>query len=112
MTNKQKTLNQEEPTEKEIAQTKKLAKDKFGIDVPKRDVYKLVETIKIKTSLGEKLQIFERFIATGLDNGEAKSGLQNFIKHILQEGSRQEKKELISCLNGNLHLSDRKITIS
>ena len=69
------------------------------------------ETIKDKTSLGEKLQIFERFIATGLDNGEAKSGLQNFIKHILQEGTRQEKRELIGCLNTTLYLSDRKITI-
>ena len=72
------------------------------------------ETIKANTSLGEKLRIFERFIATGLDNGnpnETKTGLQNFIKHILQEGTRKEKRELVGCLNKTLYLSDRKVTI-
>ncbi len=43
---KKQNHNQEEPTEEEIAQTKKLAKDKFGIEVPKKDVCKLVKIMK------------------------------------------------------------------
>ncbi len=73
-----------------------------------------IDTIKAGTSLGEKLEIFRQFSALQSENSESDSdqlALSKFLGHIFKEGSREEKRDLISCIKGQLYLNERQIIV-
>lgn len=67
-------------------------------------------SIQARPGLREKLHIFQRFGAMQIDDqGLEKTDIRQFVGHILQDGTREEKRELVSCLNTNLCLESSKI---
>jgi hypothetical protein len=79
-----------------------------------------VDDLKPKNELFEKFEQFCKFRSDILDfeltAGEANEidleaiNMQKFIEHIFEKGSREEKRELISCLNATtLYLKNREI---
>jgi len=73
-----------------------------------------IDIIKAGTSLGEKLEIFRQFSALQSDNSESNSdqlALSKFLGHIFKEGSRKEKRDLITCIKGQLYLNERQIIV-
>jgi hypothetical protein len=37
--------------------------------------------------------------------------LKKFVEHIFERGSREEKRELIDCLNATFYLKDRVVVV-
>lgn len=69
-----------------------------------------VEIIKAETSMGEKLEIFRQFSAIREENDD-QSALSKFLRHIFQDGSKKEKRELISCIKGDICLDNNQIIV-
>ena len=42
-------------------------------------------------------------------NKELQINLPGFIRYIMQEGTKEEKRELVSCLNTDLFIQDRQV---
>jgi len=74
-----------------------------------------IDKIKQNKKLTEELERFQRFnsIILGQESVPAKEinkiNIQKFIKYIFQEETKEEKRELISCLDKTLYIKDRKI---
>jgi len=70
--------------------------------------------ITTRDRLRQELERYRRFTESVLGDQLAKAkigniDLRSFAKYILQEGSREEKRELLSCLKTKLFLKDRHI---
>ncbi len=70
--------------------------------------------ITAREKLRQEMERFRRFTESVLGNTLQKSkvgniDLRSFAKYILQEGSREEKRELLLCLKTKLYLKDRHI---
>jgi site-specific DNA recombinase len=70
--------------------------------------------ITARDRLRQEMERYRRFTESVLGGNleQRKIGnidLRSFAKYILQEGSRDEKRELLSCLKTKLYLKDRKI---
>ncbi len=70
--------------------------------------------ITAREKLQQEMERFRRFTESVLGDSLAKTkigriDLRSFAKYILQEGSREEKRELLSCLKTKLYLKDRHI---
>lgn len=80
-----------------------------------RTVDKLpLNQITARAKLQQEMERFRRFTESVLGDTLQKSkigniDLRSFAKYILQEGSREEKRELLSCLKTKLYLKDRHI---
>ena len=80
-----------------------------------RTVDKLpLNQITAREKLQQEMERFRRFTESVLGDQLAKTkighiDLRSFAKYILQEGSREEKRELLSCLKTKLFLKDRHI---
>jgi len=74
-----------------------------------------IKKIEQKKKLNEELARFQRFnsIILGKESVPTKEiekiNIQKFIRYIFQEGTRGEKRELITCLDKELCIKDRKI---
>ncbi len=67
---------------------------------------------KIKDEI-ERFKKFERLISNKKSQKIEISqiDIKNYLKFILEEGSQQEKRELLSCLRNKLILKDKQIYI-
>lgn len=70
--------------------------------------------MEAREKLRQEMERFRRFTESVLGNSLEKSkigniDLRSFAKYILQEGSREEKRELLSCLKTKLYLKDRHV---
>ncbi|MFH1171911.1 MAG: recombinase family protein [bacterium] len=80
-----------------------------------RTVDKLpLNQITAREKLQQEMERFRRFTESVLGDSLIKTrighiDLRSFAKYILQEGSREEKRELLSCLKTKLYLKDRHI---
>ena len=71
-----------------------------------------VEEIESKEALQVELDRFRRLSAAVLgdiENNRSGINLHNFAKYILTEGTRAEKRALISCLEKTIYLKDKKV---
>jgi hypothetical protein len=74
-----------------------------------------IDKIKQRKKLNEELERFQRFnsIILGQESVPTKEinkiNIQKFIKYIFQEGTKEEKRELINCLDKTLYIKDGKI---
>ena len=74
-----------------------------------------LDKIRQKKKLNKELERFQRFnsIILGQNNVPTKEitkiNIQKFIRYVFQEGTKEEKRELINYLNKTLYLKDRKI---
>ncbi len=69
-----------------------------------------LEQIKINPGLKEKFAIFQRFSVMGMDEEGVEQTLhKNFIRHIFEEGAKEEKRQLVSCLSTVLYIENRKL---
>lgn len=72
-----------------------------------------IEEIESKEGLRAELDRFRRLSSAVLgysDNPEQPEiNLHNFAKYVLTEGTREEKRVLISCLNQTIYLKDKEV---
>ncbi len=72
-----------------------------------------IEEIQSKENLQTELDRFRRLSAAVLGDAESDGqgiNLHNFAKYILTEGTRVEKRALISCLEQTIYLKDKEVT--
>jgi len=67
-----------------------------------------VDEIKTKVLLKPELDKF-MLIQRTLQNENNQIDLTGFIQYIFQDGSKEQKRELISCLNRIIYIKDKKI---
>ncbi len=48
---------------------------------------------------------------TEFDNRPIEADIKNYAKHILKNGTRYEKRELLSCLRGKVEIRDKEISL-
>jgi len=74
-----------------------------------------IEEIEKRVALKTELDRFRRLSSAvlGCKEGEAQTeiSLHNFAKYVLTEGTREEKRELITCLDTTIYLKDREAYI-
>lgn len=76
-----------------------------------------IEEIKSKAILKPELDKFMVIKTTlrdyqpNTDDIEQKIDLSDFIRYIFQDGTRKQKRELISCLNTTIYLKNRELII-
>lgn len=71
-----------------------------------------VEEVQSKETLQAELDRFRRLSAAVLGDAESDGqgiNLHNFAKYILTEGTRAEKRALISCLEQTIYLKDKEV---
>ncbi len=73
-----------------------------------------INTLKAQTKLRLELERYNKFAHNVLSEDQKevsipKIDLRNFAKYILREGSREEKRDLLSCLNATIYLKNRGI---
>ena len=75
-----------------------------------------IAEIESKDALRNELDKFRRLSSAVLGYGdklnEPAVNLHNFAKYILTEGTRAEKRALISCLDQTIYLQDQKLALS
>lgn len=72
-----------------------------------------IEEIENKEALQAELDRFRRLSAAVLGDTESNGqgiNLHNFAKYILTEGTRAEKRALISCLEQTIYLKNKEVT--
>lgn len=73
--------------------------------------------IKAQDKIRREIKRYNKFNLTVLNKSKTnhikipKINIRNFAKYILQEGSREEKRELLTCLKGTLYLKNKKILL-
>ena len=74
-----------------------------------------IEDIESKEALHNELDKFRRLSSAVLGYGdpgqEPEINLYNFAKYILTEGTRAEKRALISCLEQTIYLKNKELTV-
>ncbi len=48
---------------------------------------------------------------TEFDNKPIEADIKNYAKHVLKNGTRDEKRELLSCLRGRVEIRDKEISL-
>jgi hypothetical protein len=75
-----------------------------------------VEEIERRENLKAELDRFRRLSSAvlGHKDGEEQPeiNLHNFAKYVLSEGTRDEKRELLTCLNSEIHLKDKQVYLA
>ncbi len=89
---------------------RKVVEDLTGLLNDKLKVKQLEEKPILKLEL-EKFQRLS-YAVLGIKEDQDKKpkvNLPGFIRYIMQEGTREEKRELVSCLNAELYIQDRTV---
>ncbi len=72
------------------------------------------DQMKIKKSITEEIARFKQFqkslLGLSTDITLKDINVKNYVKYILKSGSIDEKREILSCLEGSLLLANKKIT--
>lgn len=74
-----------------------------------------IDQIKEKPILEIELEKFQRLSSAimglniGGQNKEMEINLPGFIRYIMQEGTREEKRELVGCIKSELYIQDRTV---
>lgn len=75
-----------------------------------------VEEIERRENLRAELDRFRRLSSAVLGHKEGEEqpeiNLHSFAKYVLSEGTRDEKRELLTCLNAEIRLKDRQIYLA
>jgi site-specific DNA recombinase len=75
-----------------------------------------VEEIERRENLRAELDRFRRLSSAVLGHKEGEEQLEvnlhNFAKYVLSEGTRDEKRELLTCLNAEIHLKDKQVYLA
>jgi len=75
-----------------------------------------VEEIESKEGLKGELDRFRRLSSAVLGYNDSEDhpeiSLHNFAKYVLTEGTRREKRELLTCLNSAIHLQDKQVHLT
>lgn len=75
------------------------------------------DQVSAKEKLKNELGRFQRFnsavFGQKIDNKLEieQASIKNFVRYIFQDGTREEKRELLSCLDTTLYLSNKKIEV-
>jgi site-specific DNA recombinase len=73
-----------------------------------------LQEIECKEGLQYELDKFRRLssavLGYGDNQGQPEINLHNFAKYVLTEGTRDEKRTLISCLNQTIYLKNKELT--
>ncbi len=48
---------------------------------------------------------------TEFDNRPIEADVRNYAKHVLRNGTRDEKRELLNCIKGRIEIKDKKISL-
>jgi hypothetical protein len=48
---------------------------------------------------------------TEFDNKPIEADIKNYAKHVLKNGTREEKRELLGCLRGRVEIKDKEISL-
>ncbi len=74
------------------------------------------EEIERRETLRAELDRFRKLSSAVLghkdDEGQPEVNLHNFAKYVFSEGTREEKRELLKCLNSTIYLKDRKVYLN
>lgn len=76
-----------------------------------------LNTIAAKRKFQEELERFRKFArgvlgqVTDGSTGQKVVDMKMYVRYVLQEGTREEKQEILKCLDGKLLLKDQKIQI-
>ncbi len=74
-----------------------------------------IDEIGIKEEIQKEIQKYQQFSymvlgkETEFDNKPIDADVRNYTKHILKNGTREAKRELLKCLKSRLKIKDKKI---
>lgn len=73
--------------------------------------------VKITQKLMREIEKYEKF-ANGVIGEQAPKmklqqiNLKTYAKYVLMDGTREEKRELLECLNNKIYLKDREVYLA
>ncbi len=73
--------------------------------------------IRQKSNLSEKMVIYNRFSAVMMgknvmnEENSLETTQEGFVRYILEDGTREEKRELVGCLDKTLYIKNKRVTI-
>src|SRR5262249_45129157 len=75
-----------------------------------------IDEIGVKGKIKEEVERFKKFQQALLGKRDKISvediDIRNYAKYLLREGKDIEKRELLGCLRGKLHLSNKKVSLA
>lgn len=102
-------------------------KDRNCKEKPIREEYLMEQLIKLMDQINidqlatqekikKELERFKKFSAiigreSNLPKRSSEVDIRNYAKYILSEGTREEKRELLECLNGKIFLKNKELKI-
>lgn len=81
--------------------------------IDKIDIDEIGMRQKIEYEIGKYRQFSYTVLGkeTEFDNRPIEADIRNYTKHVLRNGTRDEKRELLSCLRGRIEIKDKEISL-
>ncbi len=77
-----------------------------------------MDEICIKEKVQQEINRFKKFSYTvfgqelGTEKSSPKADIKNYAKYVLTNGSKDEKREVLSCLKSRLEIKDKQIALT
>lgn len=81
--------------------------------IDKIDIDEIGMRQKIEYEIGKYRQFSYTVLGkeTEFDNRPIEADIRNYAKHVLKNGTRDEKRELLGCLRGRVEIKDKEISL-
>ncbi len=105
-------------SKKHVDELKKIFKEEDLLDQLLQLIDKVdIDEIEVKEKIQEGINQYRKFFysvlgqQTGFDNKPLEADIRNYAKYVLLNGSKLEKRDLLSCLRSRLEIKDKQISL-